>query len=435
MPHTDADLVAELRDRLIERLTAELAHARSKGQPLGTDQERQRARDLLVDLLQQRAREDTMAGRPPLDADKEARVVGEVLALVCGMGSQLEALLRDPNVENIDANGADCVWVEYADGTVKQGPPIADNDAELEELIRGLAIEGGGLTRRAFDTANPLVTVRLADGSRLNATMAVSRRPCIAIRRHRLTDVTLDSLVELGTLTTALRDFLRDLVAARCNIMIGGATNSGKTTLLRAMLAELAPQERLFVIERSAELDLERHPHRHANVVSLQERLPNLEGHGGVPMSALVQQSLGMHPSRVIVGEVLGPEIMVMLHAMTQGNNGSLSTVHARDNRQVITRLRSYASRADERPEPHVVDELIAGGLDFLIFLENQQVHGQRRRMVTCISEVSGVKEPALSDVFVSTGPHPAERTDVPLAKVPTPLSATPRRRPQAAWA
>ena len=123
--------------------------------------------------------------------------------------------------------------------------------------------------------------------------------------------------------------FLAAAVAARKNIMIAGATNAGKTTLLRALANQIPAEERLITVERALELGLDHFPELHPNVVAFEERLPNSEGQGAITMADLVRRSLRMNPSRVIVGEVLGDEIVTMLNAMTQGNDGSLSTIHA----------------------------------------------------------------------------------------------------------
>lgn len=414
-------------ERLLNLLCQQVAarmSARADTAPTSWSDERKAAETIARELLQRMAHQEVAAARPPMPRQEENELIEAVVAHIGGLG-RIEALLNDPRVENIDANGADTVWIEYDDGSRARGPALADSDEALIELVRRLAAgAGGGVTRRAFDSANPLLTVRLPDGSRLNAIVAVAPFPCVSIRRHRLVDVTLDDLVARGTLNDPLCRFLRAAVRARCNLLIAGGTNTGKTTLLRALLAEVPADERLFVIERAAELDLHRHGDRHGNVVPLEERLPNLEQRGAVPMAALVQQSLGMNPSRVIVGEILGPEIMNMLHAMTQGNDGSICTVHARSNRHVIARLHAYAARADERPEPHTVDALIAGGLDFLVFLEARTVRGVRKRMVTNIAEVTGQRAPALSDVFVSRGDEPATETGVAMQRISQLVSA-----------
>ncbi len=196
-----------------------------------------------------------------------------------------------------------------------------------------------GLTSRPFDSANPQLDLRLPDGSRLSAVMGVTARPVVSIRRARLGKVFLGDLVANGTMSDDIAAFLKAAVAARKNIMIAGATNAGKTTLLRALANEIPPHERLITVERSLELGLGEFPDLHPNVVAFEERLPNSEGVGEISMADLVRRSLRMNPSRVIVGEVLGDEIVTMLNAMSQGNDGSLSTIHSNSSMEVFNRI------------------------------------------------------------------------------------------------
>ncbi len=160
--------------------------------------------------------------------------------------------------------------------------------------------------------------------------------------------------------------------------MIAGATNSGKTTLLRALANEIPPHERLITVERSLELGLGEFKDLHPNVVAFEERLPNSEGVGEVSMADLVRRSLRMNPSRVIVGEVLGDEIVTMLNAMSQGNDGSLSTIHSNSSMEVFNRISTYAIQAPERLPMEATQMLIAGALDFVVFVRkhNDYQHG-----------------------------------------------------------
>ena len=154
--------------------------------------------------------------------------------------------------------------------------------------------------------------------------------------------------------------------------MIAGATNAGKTTLLRALANEIAPAERLITVERALELGLGEFEDLHPNVVAFEERLPNSEGQGAIQMSELVRRSLRMNPSRVIVGEVLGDEIVTMLNAMSQGNDGSLSTIHANSSLEVFNRICTYAIQSAERLPSDATMMLIAGAIDFVIFVERR---------------------------------------------------------------
>ncbi|HEU0131862.1 MAG TPA: ATPase, T2SS/T4P/T4SS family [Mycobacteriales bacterium] len=404
----DRDIVRDLRDTVLRAMAETSQLRRERGEPpLTRHQESEYARHVILDALSRRAETDVSQGRDGLSPAEEAALVDQVLALMFGMG-KLDALLKDERVEGIDVNGADTVWVTYTGGRVVPADPVADNDDELIRLVQHLAAYEG-LSERAFDRAHPLLSLRLQDGSRLVATMGVSVRPSLSIRRNRLPNLSLDDLVERGTLDEHLRSFLGAVVRARCNIMIAGATAAGKTTLLRALAAELPEQERIITVERTLELEL--HKGRHRNVVALEERPPNLQGAGGIKLSDLARQALGMNPSRVIVGEVSGPEIVVMLQAMTQGNDGSLSTIHARSPQHVGDRIHTYAATADERLPADAIDRLIAGGLDFVVFVQARPIESATgsddlltRRLVTHVTEITdGGGRPAYSNIFAST--------------------------------
>ena len=182
-------------------------------------------------------------------------------------------------------------------------------------------------------------------------------------------------------------EFLAAVTRARFNLVISGGTNGGKTTLLRAVAAEIDPRERIITIEKAFELGLREDAERHPNAVALEARPPNSEGVGEVTMAQLVKRTLRQNPSRVIVGEVLGDEIVPMLNAMSQGNDGSLSTIHADSARETFARISSYAQQAHGLPR-NVVHEMIAGAIDFVIFISRDR-HGGRRRVRT-ILEING---------------------------------------------
>jgi len=245
--------------------------------------------------------------------------------------------------------------------------------------------------------------------------MGVCARPSLSIRRARLSRVSLDMLVENDSMSAELAGFLSAAVAARKNLMIAGATNAGKTTLLRALANEIPPHERLITVERALELGLGEFEDLHPNVVAFEERLPNSEGQGAIHMAELVRRSLRMNPSRVIVGEVLGDEIVTMLNAMSQGNDGSLSTIHANSSIEVFNRISTYAIQSAERLPTEATMMLIAGAIDFVVFIErrNEFGHGGRlRRIVTSVREVNGVDGRVLSSEVFASGPdgraHPA---------------------------
>jgi Flp pilus assembly CpaF family ATPase len=248
--------------------------------------------------------------------------------------------------------------------------------------------------------------------------MAVCARPSISIRRSRLGKVSLDTLVGYGSMSREVAAFLSAAVRARKNIMIAGATNAGKTTLLRALANEIEPHERLITVERALELGLGEFQDLHPNVVAFEERLPNTEGQGAIHMAELVRRSLRMNPSRVIVGEVLGDEIVTMLNAMSQGNDGSLSTIHANSSAEVFNRICTYAIQSAERLPSEATMMLIGGAIDFVVFCERVNLYhdgGTLRRMVTSIREVNGVDGRVLSSEVFAMGP---EGNAVPAAAI-----------------
>ena len=186
---------------------------------------------LIRDAVRVWAERQVRAGAPvPSPADREA-LAQAVYDQRYGLGP-LAAYLRDPQVENVDLNGCDQVWVTYATGERVAGPPVAASDEALIAMIRNWAARGGQ-TARDFSAASPLVNVALAGGARMTATMSVTPRPCVSLRRHGQLDVSLARLVQLGTMDATLASFLAAAVRSRCNIIVTGGVNAGKTTLLR----------------------------------------------------------------------------------------------------------------------------------------------------------------------------------------------------------
>jgi pilus assembly protein CpaF len=395
----DHGLVKRLRGDVGDRLAEQRRLDAAAGMPpMSGEDERQFARALISQVLEEHARSEILVGRPPLVAQDEEDLAEAIHAALFGVG-RLQPLLEDQNIENIDINGYDRVFVGYAHG----GEPVAESDEELVELIQVLAAYSG-LSSRPFDTANPQLDLRLPDGSRLSAVMDVTLRPAISIRRARMGKVFLADLVGNGTITPDIGSFLAAAVAARKNIMIAGATNAGKTTLLRALANQIPATERLITVERALELGLDHFPELHPNVVAFEERLPNSEGQGEISMADLVRRSLRMNPSRVIVGEVLGDEIVTMLNAMTQGNDGSLSTIHSNSSLEVFNRISTYAIQSAERLPVDATHMLIAGAIDFVVFTEKRNEYaqgGRLRRFVSSVREVTGVDGRVLSsEVF-----------------------------------
>jgi pilus assembly protein CpaF len=406
-------LRGEVGDRLAEQRRLDAAAAVP---PMSGEDERQFARALIAQVLEEHARSEITAGRAPSNAQEEEELAAAIHAALFGVG-RLQPLLEDQQIENIDVNGCDRVFLGYADGREVLGEPVAESDDELVDLIQALAAYSG-LSSRPFDTANPQLDLRLPDGSRLSAVMDVTLRPAVSIRRARLGKVFLADLVGNGTLLPEAASFLAAATAARKNIMIAGATNAGKTTLLRAIANQIPATERLITVERALELGLDHFPELHPNVVAFEERLPNMEGQGAISMAELVRRSLRMNPSRVIVGEVLGDEIVTMLNAMTQGNDGSLSTIHSNSSLEVFNRISTYAIQSAERLPVEATHMLIAGAIDFVVFIEKRNEYsrgGRLRRFISSIREVTGIDGRVLSSEVFSPGP---DRRAVPHAPV-----------------
>jgi pilus assembly protein CpaF len=422
----DHALVKLLRQEVGDRLAQQRrADAAAGVAPMTPEDERQFARAVIAQVLEDLARREIAQGRTPLTAEEEEAVAGGVHAALFGVG-RLQPLLDDPDIENVDVNGCDNVFVSYADGREEVVEPVADSDEELVELIQILGAYSG-LSSRPFDTANPQLDLRLPDGSRLSAVMDVCRRPVLSIRRARLAKVFLSDLVGNGTLLPELAAMLSAAVAARKNLMIAGSTNAGKTTLLRALANEIPSGERLVTVERALELGIDQFPELHPNVVAFEERLPNAEGAGGISMAELVRRSLRMNPSRVIVGEVLGDEIVTMLNAMTQGNDGSLSTIHANSAQEVFNRIATYALQAQERLPVEATHMLIAGAIDFVVFIEKRNDYargGSLRRFVSSVREVTGVDGRVLSSEVFAPGPDGRALPRAAIACLPELLAA-----------
>lgn len=365
----------QLVDEHLQRSAAGLA-------PLDARAERQLVEQLVQRRLDRIASERLAAGRTMLGGEVEDRLTRSVLASVLGLG-RIQPLLDDPDISDIHIRGCDSVWLKLRDGTRRPSAPIADSDDELIDLVRLAAMRLGSDERR-FDAAHPELNLQLPDGSRLFAVMAVTRRPSVVIRRHQFGLSSLDELQGRSMVDQALVGFLRAAVRARRNLVIAGGTGSGKTTLLRALLNEVPPSERIVTIEDAFELGLDRFAELHPDLDALQARPENTEGRGAVTMAELTRMALRMDPDRVVLGEVRGAEAFPMLMAMSQGNNGSMCTMHADSTRSVFPKLAAYVSMAETGLPVETVNLLVANAVHFVVHVE---LHGGTRR-VTSVREV-----------------------------------------------
>ncbi|QTE30041.1 CpaF family protein [Pengzhenrongella sicca] len=349
------------------------------------------------------------AGDVPWSAQEVSDIEDAVMAALFGLG-RLQPLIDDPDIENIEINGCDQVWLSYADGHDEQGPPIADSDTELIELLQLLAGRTGS-AERTFTTAHPSLHLRLDDGSRLAAMAWTSPRPQVVIRRHRVRDVDLDGLIALGTLDTALVGFLRAALRAGKNIVVTGLQNAGKTTLIRALANEFAPMERFATIEKEFELYLHDLPDRHPRVMALEAREGSSEkdvvGHraGEVTLTDLLTDALRMNLRRIIVGEVRGAEVIPMLEAMSTGD-GSLCTIHARSAHHAVDRIVTLCLSTGGGMTDTFAYRLLAGSVDLLVHLDlvdESAIGGRKHRFLSQILEVNGLGEtsrPTTTEVF-----------------------------------
>ena len=388
----DAQLVARLRAKVSERLSERVEAERVAGRRLDSQEQQLLARDLATEVLDEYARDCIATGRPVLGPDEEDDYAQAVDDALFGLGHVLGRLLEDDSIENINANGSDGCWITRSDGSKEPGPPLAGSDADLVELIRTVAARMG-LSERRFDLGSPRLNLQLPDGSRLFAIMGVSRRPSLCIRRHRYPRLFVEDLVAMGTVDAGLREFLAASVRAKSNIVVCGGTGSGKTTMLRALGNEIPPRERLVTIEDTLELGFDRYPELHPDVVALEVREANIEGEGAITAADLVRDGLRMDPDRVFVGEARGDEVTPMFLAMTQGNEGSMCSVHADSSAAVFDRLAMYAAMAPERLDREASNLLVANALDFVVFLAQERVEGQPvRRYVSSVREVVGAE-------------------------------------------
>lgn len=409
------DIAAAVRTQVVDALTERLsADDRDGRKRLGIDDQRAFARQIIVDAFRQRVRDALESGTVALTPDEEDEIEQFVFDSVFGLG-RLQRLLDDPEIENINANGCDTVWVRYADGRHVQVEPIATSDDELIDLIRTAAARFGPNERR-FDLGSPRLNLQLPDGSRLFAVMSVTTRPSVSIRRHRYLKVGLEDLIQMGTLSPLLAEFLAAAVRARLNMVVCGGTGAGKTTLLRALASEIAYDERLITVEDSLELGLERFKDLHGDVVPMEAREPNVEGEGEITLSELVRWGLRMSPDRVIVGEVRGREILDMLNAMNQGNDGSLCTIHANSSQSAFGKIAAYAIQSPERLPLEATNLLIANAIDLVVFLD--QDPQRHSRFVSSVREVTGADGPIVaSNEIFAPGPDSRAVIHAPLTQ------------------
>ena len=327
----------------------------------------------------------------PLSPEERRRLIRDVADEVMGLGP-LQRLLEDPAVTEIMVNRSDQIYVERNGRLSLTGSQFSSDD-HLRKVIERIVSKVG----RRIDESSPLVDARLEDGSRVNAIippLAVNG-PSLTIRKFSQVPLTVQNLIDWGSMTPEMAELLSACVRARLNIIVSGGTGTGKTTLLNVLSSFIPEDDRIVTIEDAVELQLQQE-----HVVRLESRPPNIEGKGAVPIRELLRNSLRMRPDRIIVGEVRGGESLDMLQAMNTGHDGSLSTVHANAPRDAVARLETLVLMAGMDLPLRAIREQIASAVDLIIQVTRLR-DGSRR--VTHVTEVQGMEGEivTLQDAFV----------------------------------
>jgi pilus assembly protein CpaF len=387
-PGVPPELVSRVHAVVGEALTQRhAADEEARRSRLAPEDERALSRKLIADELERLTSEALAAGRAPLGDGEEQELAAAVFDRLHGLG-RLQPLLDDPEIRDIHIPGSEPTWLLLRDGTKLRGPAIAESPEEVVELV-ATAARRLGRSERRWDHAHPELNLRLPNGDRLHALMAVTGRPTVTIRRHDFAIHRVSQLVELGLVDRAVGAFLFAAVAAKRNIIVAGGTGTGKTTTLRCLINEIPAAERLITVEDSLEIGLEHFAELHPDHETIEAREANTEGVGEFSLAAGVRAALRMDPDRVIVGEVRGGEVLVMLLAMSQGNDGSMCSIHADSSKGVFGRLAMYAAMTRERLAPEVTNLLVANAVDLVVHLA--WIGGTRR--VTSIREITGVTD------------------------------------------
>ncbi|MCQ9163595.1 CpaF family protein [Arthrobacter sp. STN4] len=326
-----------------------------------------------------------------LSGDERRRLIKEVSDDVLGYGP-LQEMLDDPTITEIMVNGTDAIYIERL-GQIVHTNHRFGSEAQLRRVIDKIVSRVG----RRIDESSPLVDARLEDGSRVNVIippLAVNG-PTMTIRKFSHVPLTVQNLIDFGTLSVEMAELLNACVWARMNILVSGGTGTGKTTLLNVLSSFIPPSDRIITIEDAVELQLQQD-----HVIRLESRPPNIEGKGEVAIRELVRNSLRMRPDRIVVGEVRGGESLDMLQAMNTGHDGSLSTVHANSPRDCISRLETLVMMAGIELPLRAIREQVSSAVDLIVQITRLR-DGTRR--VTHVTEVQGMEGDmvTLQDAFL----------------------------------
>ncbi|MCA1777465.1 MAG: CpaF family protein [Paracoccaceae bacterium] len=331
------------------------------------------------------------AKRAVLSTGEQAQLTEEICNDVLGYGP-LEPLLARDDISDIMVNGTSLIYIEV-NGRVEQTNIRFRDNEQLLNICQRIVSQVG----RRLDESSPICDARLPDGSRVNviAPPLAIDGPSLTIRRFKKDKLTLDQLVDFGSITPEGAEILKIIGRVRCNVLISGGTGSGKTTLLNCLTKYVGAEERIVTCEDSAELQLQQ-PH----VVRLETRPPNVEGTGEITMRDLVKNCLRMRPERIIVGEVRGPEAFDLLQAMNTGHDGSMGTLHANTPREALSRLGAMITMGGYDLPSQTIQEMAVSSIDVIVQAVRLR-DGSRR--ITHITEVLGMEGdvPILQDIFV----------------------------------
>ena len=342
------------------------------------------------DFIKQRLNEAYAQSRVSLPEDLRKQIFHDILDELTGFGP-IQPLLDDEDVSEVMVNGPKKVFVEKKGRLTKSAVTFDDDDHVLRVIDRIILPLG-----RRVDADTPTVDARLPDGSRVNAVIRPVSidGPSITIRKFKKDKLSIQQLIDYGSLTPQMAEFIRACVLAHLNIVISGGTGSGKTTLLNVLSSFIPEEERIITIEDAAELQLQQD-----HVLRMETKVPNVDGRGAVSIRDLVRNSLRMRPDRIVVGECRGGEALDMLQAMNTGHDGSLTTLHANSPRDAISRMETMVLMAGMDLPLKVVRQQISSAVD-LIVQQTRLKDGSRK--VTAITEVVGMEGDivVLTDIF-----------------------------------
>ena len=308
--------------------------------------------------------------------------MNEIYSTIRGLGI-LDSILSDESVTEVMVNGPESIFIERSGRLLKLDRRF-ESERRLLDVIQRIV----GMAGREVNTANPICDTRLPDGSRVSVVLPpVSLSgPVLTVRKFGRTPMTVENLIEYGSITEEIADKLKLLVKAKYNIFVSGGTGSGKTTFLNALSNFIPKDERIITIEDSAELKL----NGVGNLVSLEARNANASGEGRITIRDLIRASLRMRPERIIVGEIRGEEALDMLQAMNTGHDGSLSTGHANSAQDMLHRIETMVLQGSEGLPLPAIRQQIASAIDIMIHLSRLRDHSRKTMEIT---EIAGCEQ------------------------------------------